>query len=428
MADLSRKEHDKLSKAAALLHEAERPLRVLKSIAWPRDISRKFFADGARELPAPHYEPVDPRPVREAINAARAVIDGDGPVHDWLNRTARVLELSAGMLASVGSADFTRWSLDLFGAPGTTHIDRNARPIDLARSLDAVLSEFDHCDLTSGRQPEVLSAETLSARMAPRMQTVFGDEAPPIHLVDTLSAKAVAGGSYIKLRADAEFSDLDAAQLVQHEAFVHIATSFNGRAQSAFPILGAGHPGTTRTQEGLAVLAELVSGVIDPARMRRLADRVLAIDMALEGADFLDLYRYFLERTGNETESFENARRVVRGGLVTGGAPFTKDGVYLSGLIRVYNYMRAAVTQGDARHIRLLFAGKFDLDDMPAILELDDCGLLEPPRFLPPWVEDLRGLVSYLAFARFIGDVDLASIDRHYDDLLGAESKTDGGP
>jgi len=428
MADLSRKELDKLSEAASLLHQAERPLRILKAISWPRDISCKFFDDGARELPAPSYDPVDPRPVREAIAAARAMIDGSGPIHDWLSRTARVLDLSAGMLASVGTADFTRWSLDLFGAPGTAHIDQNARPIDLAKNLDTVLSEFDHCDLTSGRPPEVLSAETLSARMRPRMQVVFGDEAPPIHLVDTLSAKAVAGGSYIKLRADAEFSDLDAAQLVQHEAFVHIATSFNGRAQSAFSILGAGHPGTTRTQEGLAVLAELVSGVIDPARMRRLADRVLAIDMALEGADFLDLYRYFLERTGNETESFENARRVVRGGLVTGGAPFTKDGVYLSGLIRVYNYMRAAVTQGDVRHIRLLFAGKFDLDDMPAILELDDCGVLEPPRFLPPWVEDLRGLVSYLAFARFIGDVDLASIDRHYDGLLGPDSKTDAGP
>ena len=91
------------------------------------------------------------------------------------------------MLASVGTADFTRWSLDLFGAPGTAHIDQNARPIDLARNLDTVLSEFDHCELTSGRLPEVLSAETLSARMAPRMQVVFGDEAPPIHLVDTLS-------------------------------------------------------------------------------------------------------------------------------------------------------------------------------------------------------------------------------------------------
>ena len=428
MAPLPPGEIDKLSQAAALLHQAERPLRILKNIAWPKEISQTFFENGARELPDPHYVPVDPRPVREAVAAARTMIDGSSPVHDWLERTATVLELSAGMLASVGTAEFTRWSVDLFGAPSIAHIDQKARPIDLARNLDTVLSEFDHCDLTSGRAPHVLTAQELSARMEPRIRAVFGGETPPIHIVDTLSAKAVASGSYIKLRADAEFSDLDTAQLVQHEAFVHIATSYNGRAQTTFPILGAGHPGTTRTQEGLAVLAELVSGVNDPARMRRLADRVLAIDMATEGADFLDLYRFFLERTGSETESFENARRVVRGGLVTGGAPFTKDGVYLGGLIRVYNYMRAAVTRGEARHIRLLFAGKFDLDDMPAILALEEHGLIEPPRYLPPWAEDLRALVSYLAFARFIGDVDLASIDRHYDDLLGKGSKTDGAP
>jgi uncharacterized protein (TIGR02421 family) len=221
----------------------------------------------------------------------------------------------------------------------------------------------------------------------------------------------VAGADHIRLRRSAIFSDLDAIQLLQHEAFIHICTSINGKAQTRFPILGAGHPGTTRTQEGLAVFAELAQGAMDPLRMHRLADRVFAIQMAIDGADFLDLYRYFLNRAGNEFEAFENSRRVVRGGLVTGGAPFTKDGVYLEGLLRVHNYLRVVVKAGDVRLMRVLFTGKLDLEDIPAMLMLDNAGLLEKAQFLPPWIHDLRPLVTYLTYSRFLNQIDLGAVE-----------------
>src|SRR5262249_26927008 len=152
-------------------------------------------------------------------------------------------------------------------------------------------------------------------------------------------------------------------------------TSLNGTSQPLFPILGAGHAGTTRTQEGLAVFAELISGAMDPSRLLRLADRTIAIQMAMDGADFLQLYNYFCERTGNRAEAFENARRVVRGGTLTGGAPFTKDSVYLEGLVKVHNFLRIAVQETRVDCIRLLFAGKIDLEDMPAITALAANGL-----------------------------------------------------
>ena len=169
------------------------------------------------------------------------------------------------------------------------------------------------------------------------------------------------------------------------------------------------------------MLAELVSGVIDPARMRRLADRVLAIDMALEGADFLDLYRYFLERTGNEIES---SKRTARGAGRTGrGRRALHQGRGLSERLDtgLQLHARRRHSRRCGRHIRLLFAGKFDLDDMPAILALDDSGLLEPPRFYAlggglAWPGELSGLCALLRRC------DLASIDRHYDDLLGETS------
>ncbi|MFP3943718.1 MAG: flavohemoglobin expression-modulating QEGLA motif protein [Alphaproteobacteria bacterium] len=407
-----------LSRAARRLYELERGLRVLKAISWGPEVAERFFANGARELPEVSYPPFDPAETLEGVADLRPLLEGDSAVHRWLQRTAGYVEDTARLLASAGTPEFARWSKALFGHPGNLLLDNATRPLDLAESLDSILREFDHGDLIEGESVRYLSAEDLRQRLLTPIARVFGEAAPEILIEEHLSAKAVAGGSYIKLRADARFSDLDATQLLHHEAYVHIATSMNGRLQSAFPILGAGHAGTTRTQEGLAVLAELISRAIDPARMHRLADRVIAIQMSLDGADFLDLYTFFRERTHDEFEAFENARRVVRGGLVTGGAPFTKDGVYLEGLLRVHNYLRVAVARGDVRYIRLLFAGKFDLTDMPAILELDEAGVLEPPAYLPPWSSDMRNLVAYLAFARFVYAMDLGPVEAFYDELF----------
>jgi uncharacterized protein (TIGR02421 family) len=205
---------------------------------------------------------------------------------------------------------------------------------------------------------------------------------------------------------------------VQHEAFVHAGTSLNGAAQTAFPILAAGHAGTTRTQEGLAVFAELISGAMDPSRLLRLADRVLAIQMSMDGADFLQIYNFFRDKTHDPHQAFENARRVFRGGVLTGGAPFTKDSVYLEGVVRVHNFLRIAVQETRVDCIRLLFAGKMDIEDMPAITALAAQGLCVFPRFLPPWARDLRFLLSYIAYSSFLNRMNLERVRDHYKDML----------
>jgi uncharacterized protein (TIGR02421 family) len=203
-----------------------------------------------------------------------------------------------------------------------------------------------------------------------------------------------------------------------HEAMVHVATGLNGRAQRKLPLLEVGHPGTTRTQEGLAVFSELISGAMTPHRFRRLAGRVRAIQMSIEGADFIDVYRFFLERTDDPAQSFEDARRVFRGGVLAGGAPFTKDGVYLDGLLRVYNFLRAAIWLHRNDVVPLLFCGRLDLEDIPALAQLTRQKICKPPQFLPPWALDQRFLISYMSFSGFLNRVHLDTIRKHYADLL----------
>lgn len=409
---------ERLRNAAALLRKAEKPVRVLRAVGWGPDVSERFFAAGEKELPQVSYTPIDAAPIHETLSAARALIDGEGPVQQWLLRIADVIGIGADMLAAIGTKEFHRQSVKLYGSPQSDLLNCDVRPLDLARMLDHVLGSFHNLDINLDATEVTTSADELAVRMEDILARHFGDQSPKIEVVDHLSSKALAGARYIRIRRDASFSDRDLAQLVQHEAFVHIGTSLNGVAQTAFPLLAAGHPGTTRTQEGLAVFAELISGAMDPSRLMRLADRVLAIQMAMDGADFLELYRFFIERTHDKNSAFENARRVCRGGLVTGGAPFTKDSVYLEGLVRVHNFLRIAVQETRVDCIRLLFAGKIDIEDMPAITTLAAHGLCTFPRFLPPWARDLRFVLSYIAYSSFLNRMNLERVREHYKEML----------
>ena len=206
--------------------------------------------------------------------------------------------------------------------------------------------------------------------------------------------------------------------MINHEALVHVATTLNGRLQNSMKILGGNYGAVTKTQEGLAVFSEFITGCIDTHRMRRVMNRVEAIQMAIDGADFIQVYRYFLDKSRLKTEAFENARRVFRGGVITGGYPFTKDVVYLDGLVRVHNFIRAVVLRGRIDVLELLFAGKMELDDMPVMLELKKEGMLIPPRYFPDWVVDKDYLVSYFALSIFIGEMDHQKTDGYYQRLF----------
>ncbi|MEF8833798.1 MAG: tyrosine/phenylalanine carboxypeptidase domain-containing protein, partial [Halofilum sp. (in: g-proteobacteria)] len=123
---------------------------------------------------------------------------------------------------------------------------------------------------------------------------------------------------------------------------------------------------------------------------------------------------------GHAEQSFENTRRIFRGGRVEGGVPFTKDGVYLDGLLRVHNFMRTAVALGRADLLRLLFVGKLDIEDIPALAALRARGLCRAADHLPPWAEDPRFLISYLAYSSLLNTIDLSRLREHYAALADA--------
>lgn len=416
---ISDKEKKRISKISDLLLEAERPVRVLRSIDWPAKVREGFLRKECRELPEVEYAPFDPAMTLEKVKEARHSISRlKGTIYDWFGRIAAAIEAAALMVSARGTPAFYTHSKFLYGSPTDVLQDEFTHPLELARRFDQILANLSEVDL-GAPAPACYLAQGLADGIQKAVVKMFGEQAPKVQIVEELSANALAGSDMIRVRRKASFSDRDMAQLIHHEAYIHIGTSLNGKAQEQLRILGASHPGTTRTQEGLAVFAEFISGAMDLDRLRRLSDRVIAIQMATEGADFIQVFNYFLERTeGDREQSFENTRRVFRGGILSGGAPFTKDVVYLDGLLRVHNFLRFTVMNGRADCLRLLFCGKLDIEDIPALCELAEAGMCRLPKFLPPWASDLRFLISYLGYSSFLNSIDMTRVSAHYREML----------
>ena len=418
MTYLSETLYARAVQAGKYLKRAEKPMRILRSVSWEPSVREDFLRSNAQKLPVVNYPKFDGRESREYIDKAREICGENHPVFDWLLRIATTLETTACMLENLGKPEFYTFSSQLYRPPHAKLLDGKTRTIDLARHMDAALSGLNNNKLVLGEDEIPMDAKAFAQRLQAKLEPYFDSNIPQIKVAENLSAKVLAGAKRIRISADANFTTIDIRQLLHHEALVHVGTALNGREQESFPILGAAHAGTTEIQEGLAVFAEIITGAMDPVRFRRLVDRAIAIHMSIQGADFITVYRYFLTRTADKTQAFEDTRRVFRGGVITGGAPFTKDGVYLNGLLRVHNFLRTVTHLGRADLIRLLFVGKMDLEDIPALASLAANGKLTAPQVLPPWIKDMRFLVSYLAYSSFLNQVKLPGFQRYYENML----------
>ena len=85
---------------------------------------------------------------------------------------------------------------------------------------------------------------------------------------------------------------------------------------------------------------------------------------------------------------------------------------------QVYNFLSVAIAQGKVYRIGLLFTGKTALERIGLLSRAYEEGLLAPPRYLPPHFADLAGLGSWLAYSRFLDQIDLGRIEADYAELL----------
>ena len=408
--------------------DAQRPIRVLQAVRWENEVEEQFKKSRYRELPkvdAEYYARYElgydsAAKVAEFEDIARDVdrelgeTDAIGAI---LGRTALEYRDVVRMLAERGNPLFYAYSRKLYGSPKDKFPDGISSLRDLGHLLYEILTNIDETLLGLSYERNIPATDA-AAELNERFTSYFGDASVRVEIDDTLLSDAAAGSDYVKIRSKAMFSSRDIDILEVHEGWVHVATSLNGQAQTVARWLAKGPPRTTTVQEGLAALCEIFTFRTYPRRARRLNDRVLAVDKAEDGASFLEVFEWFRTEGYDEDECFHNTRRIFRGGVLEGGAPFTKDACYCKGIVLNYAFIRSAIQHNRVDLIPYLFVGKVAHEDVPVLARRVNDGVIKPPRFLPPMFRDLNGLAIWMAYSTFFTRLGGDAISDYYAKLF----------
>lgn len=402
----------RLRELDARLVRAAKSLKVLTSLSWPSSVYQNFIADwqsGNRRLPEPPLIKSSLGIQRDELESIVRACDIDHPVARYIARTARSCERAARMLESVGTPAFSELSGEIYGMPEDPVAKGLMSSLMVADHFVETTDEFvESCSLH--KEDYCLRPEVVAKELQEHLDKFFTKHALTVVVDDTLLAKAAAGASQVRIRGGTCFAEADIPQLVNHESLVHSLTMINGREQPNLKSMALGSPRTTRTQEGLALFAELITNSIDLSRLRRVALRVHAIDMALKGADFIDVFRFFLNSGQNEQESFGASARIFRGGDVKGGIAFTKDIVYLPGLVFIHTFFRKAVQEQKLNFPEALFAGRLTLGDIIELEPYFASGFISGPFYQPDWAKNRGTLMAFLVYSIFANRIKLKSL------------------
>jgi uncharacterized protein (TIGR02421 family) len=414
---------ERVSRLAQRLVDAQRPIRVLNAVKWDASVFEGFRDSNWRRLPS--VTPEDYARIGIGFDPAGKQAEFAAIIHDIQadlgnDGIGRILQHTAeqyidvvAMLQARGTQRFYELSRVLYGSPKDVFHGGDTQVRDVAQQMYEILTGLDDSVL-GAELPRDIPAEHAVEVLNARLGEYFGERTVRVILDDGIVADAAAGSDYIKIRRGALFSERDLKLLEVHEGWVHVATSMNGQAQPVARWLSIGPPRVASTQEGLAALLEVLTLTSHPHRARRLNDRVLAVDKAEDGANFLEVFEWFRTEGYDEETCFWNTQRVFRGGVTSGGAPFTKDIVYTFGIVSTLNFLTSAIAVGRADLIRWLYAGKVALEDLSTIAEHAHEGLVRPPRYVPPMFRDLNGLSIWMAISAFWGKLKNETVQEHF--------------
>jgi uncharacterized protein (TIGR02421 family) len=277
----------------------------------------------------------------------------------------REIDRQIELVAMRGRGGFILASMDLFGH-ASERLQATARDV-----LSQVpIFPDDECDADAEAMARAAEAEVARYRRDhPGFACeVIRDPRPGVSLYVSQGNLHVAS-DYTTPR-----SRID--PLIQHEIGTHAVSRHNGRRQP-LKVLAGGLADYDELQEGLAVLAEYLAGYLPAERLRTLAARVIAADMAVREAMGPEIFACLVEDHAIPHDTaFDTALRAKRGGGLT------KDALYLKGLAELLAYLQRG---GD---LEVLMLGKFALKHLHTIGQLLDEGILVPPEILPRFLTD----------------------------------------
>ena len=318
---------------------------------------RRFIKNKCTEQPNFKYNPIriNPFELKQKLSNLRVQDISDVTIRHLYESVISSYFYKIDMLSSLNTTNFLYNSLRYFGRPSKKDI-QNA-------------NYFLHLPEVAGepkRSPSLGVEEAMVSFQEGLDQYGFQSKMEKsnrvISQVMVLNAKKT-----IMFRPDAKFTRNQINALVEHEIGVHMVTTMNSNTQK-LKIFNLGLPVNTMTQEGLAILAEYLSGNISMKRLKKLAYRVIVVDMMCNGADFIECYNFLINDHGlDQDDAFSVVTRIFRGG------GFTKDYLYLSGFVKMLRFWR------NDNDLKPLLVGKTSMAFYHTINEMIQRGMVNKP-------------------------------------------------
>lgn len=404
-----KKLNPELKKLDKQLYLIGKKIEILDKLRWPVATRNRFLKNwnlGRPTLPKISYTKHSCKEQKKELRQIARLANGDSFLEKMICETALSFHDSLVMIEGMGTKRFLKTSLQLYGSPsdaldGSKITTYKAAKQIIKRTekfkLEHIIPSEDYC----------IMPEYVAERIRKKIKRHFKGVKISVTVDPGLISKASAGPSRIRVRKGTCFAEHDINQLIEHELFVHTLTLQNGRKQK-FKTLGLTSPRTSCSQEGLAAFAEFITNSMDINRLRRISSRAIAIQMGLDGADFLEVFKFFLEQGQTPTESYYSSARIFRGGDVRGGNVFTKDVIYLKGFIEVHDFFLKALKDEHFLYPNYFFAGRMTTSDVQMLAPYFESGLLIQPIYQPNWIKNRSTLLAYLLSSSVMGNLGLS--------------------
>lgn len=329
-----------------------------KNLATERD---KFFADKEYEPIFQYEKPSNSELDLLASRITKFKLEGDtSTIGKILYRKQQEIVKKVELIKSIGSSDFTKASIDLYGEPSDELGDyaekhyRNKKP---GHKNERFLSEKEILRTIKDK----LEQSKITCKV------ILVDELP-----SRISVKTTGNRVLVNLRRQAKFRLSDLKGTLAHEIETHTYRHLNGALQP-YKVFAEGLAGYLATEEGLAIYNK-EQIYKNPRRFITRCLKVMAVNKALSSS-FRDTYQYLRSLGVLPRTSFSITSRTKRGLSDTSrpGA-FTREALYLKGFLEIQDY----TSKGFG--IKKLYVGKVSIKDLPEVQKVSD---LKAPKYLP---------------------------------------------
>lgn len=278
------------------------------------------------------------------------------------------LELQVDLVLMRENPGFVAISVELFGEAEPSLVQIARKILAEVPCLSGPEDDANYADVVNAANHELAS-----------YRREFADFDARVEVMEDLNSMMMVHHGHLKIARSVKLPAQRIAPLIAHEVGTHVVTRYNGRCQPIH-LLEHGLAHYDPLQEGLGTLSEYLAGYLPPRRLRVIAARVIATELALKRQNIKQIFHVLhSEHHLPADDSFDIAVRACRGGGLT------KDSVYLRGLRELLAYLAEG---GD---LAFLYLGKFAMGQRYIIHELLEQGWLVPPKITPHHLRSAQG-------------------------------------